>query len=101
VFHPHAPELRISRSRTMVEKITYYAIVDASSTLEKPGGVFRRVANDEGTTDEFFSRDLTWELSSLLIAAERGDRIFDFVPVTEAEADRIVEWIREVAAPAQ
>jgi hypothetical protein len=85
----------------MAQKITYYAIVDASTTLEKPGGVFRRVENDESATDEFFSRDLSWEFSSLLSAAERGERMFDFVLVSDAEAERIVEWIRELAPPGE
>jgi hypothetical protein len=82
----------------MAEKITYYAILDEFSTREKPGGVLRRVENDQGSTDEMFSRDLSWEFSSLLIAAERGDTMFDFVPVSEAEADRIVARIRELMA---
>jgi triphosphoribosyl-dephospho-CoA synthetase len=82
----------------MAEKITYYAILDEFSTFEKPGGVLRRVENDEGKTDEIFSRDLAWEFSSLLIAAERGDTMFEFVQVSKAEAGRIIASIRELAA---
>jgi hypothetical protein len=58
----------------MAEKVTYYAILDEFSTREKPSGVLRRVENDEGATDEIFCRDLSWEFSSLLIAAERSSR---------------------------
>ena len=79
----------------MAEKVTYYAIVDEFSSRENPGGVLRRVRNDEGIADEAFSRDLRWELSSLLVAAERGDTMFEFVPISEAEAERIVARIRE------
>jgi hypothetical protein len=78
----------------MADKITYYAIIDEFSSREKPGGVLRRVEKDDGPVDEVFSRDLTWEFSSLLYAAQRGDTMFDFVPITEEEATLIVERIR-------
>ena len=83
----------------MAEKITYYAIIDEFSSRDRPVGVLRRVKNDEGQVDEAFSRNLRWEFSSLLYAAERGDTMFDFVPVSEEEASRIVERIRGLAAP--
>lgn len=81
----------------MAEKITYYAIIDEFSTRDRPGGVLRRVKNDEGQVDEAFSRDLRWEFSPLLYAAERGDTMFDFVPIGEEEAGRIVERLRGLA----
>jgi len=83
----------------MAEKITYYAIVDEFSSRDRPGGVLRRVMDDEGQIDEVFSRDLKWEFSPLLYSAERGDTMFDFVPISEEEAARIVERIRELANP--
>ena len=83
----------------MAENITYYAIIDEFSSRDQPGGVLRRVKNDEGQVDEAFSRNLRWEFSSLMYAAERGDTMFDFVPVSEDEASRSVERIRELAAP--
>ena len=83
----------------MAEKITYYAIIDEFSSRNRPGGVLRRVTNDEGQVDEAFSRDLKWEFSPLLYAAERGDTMFDFVPISKEEADRIVERIRGLADP--
>jgi hypothetical protein len=78
----------------MTEKITYYAMIDEFTSQDRPRTVFRRVENDEGQTDEIFSRDLRWEFSPLLYAAERGDTMVDFIPITEEEADRIVERIR-------
>ena len=83
----------------MAEKITYYAIIDEFSSRDQPGGVLRRVKNDEGQVDEAFSRNLRWEFSSLLYAAERGDTMFDFVPISEDEASRVVARIRGLAAP--
>ena len=82
----------------MTEKITYYAIIDESTSRDRPRTVLRRTENDEGTTDEMFSRDLTWEFSPLLYSAERGDTMLDFVPIGEEEAERIVARIRGLAA---
>jgi hypothetical protein len=78
----------------MSEKITYYAIVNEFSSREDPFGVFRRVEDEEGETDEVFSRDLKWEASPLLYSAERGDTMNDFIPISAEEAEEIVERIR-------
>ena len=83
----------------MAEKITYYAIIENSAVGNSPEQFSDASRNDEGQTDEMFSRDLTWEFSPLLYAAERGDTMFDFVPISEEEAGRIVERIRGLADP--
>jgi len=78
----------------MRPKITYYAIVDDLSSREEPAGVLRRVEDDEGESDEAFTRDLVWKRSSSLYAAERGNLDNKFVEISEDEANRIVERIR-------
>jgi hypothetical protein len=83
----------------MTESTTYYAILDEDSSLERPVGVLRRVKSDNGQIDEVFSRNLKWEFSPLLYSAERGDTMYDFTPISEEEAARIVERIRELADP--
>ena len=83
----------------MTDDTTYYAVLDEDSSLERPVGVFRRVKRDSGQIDEVFSRNLKWEFSPLLYSAERGDTMFDFVPISEEEASRIVERIRALADP--
>jgi hypothetical protein len=85
----------------MTEKITYYAIVDEYSNLERPAGVLRRVKNNEGATDEVFSGELQWTFSPLMYEAEHGDLENDFVPISEAEAERIVARIRETGNAAE
>jgi hypothetical protein len=82
----------------MADTITYYALIDDFSSRAQPGGVLRRVQRDLGHTDEVFSRDLTWDASPLLRAAEHGDTMFDFVEITENEANEIVARIRAEAA---
>jgi len=81
----------------MRDKITYYAMIDEDTSREKPRTVLRRVETDEGQTDEMFSRDLTWERSPLLHAANRGDTMLDFTEITADEADQIVDRIRAQA----
>jgi len=85
----------------MTEKITYYAMIDELTSRERPRTVLRRVRNDEGTIDEIFSRDLEWVFSALMYSAERGDLANEFVPISEAEASRIVDRIKELAASAE
>ena len=84
----------------MPEKITYYAVIDEASSRTRPSGVLRRVENEEGETDEIFSKSLAWEFSPLLYSAENGDLTNDFVEITEDEADEIVARIRAEAAQA-
>jgi hypothetical protein len=84
----------------MTEKITYYAIVDEFATIEQPAGVLRRVKNNDGTTDEVFSGELQWTFSPLMYEAEHGDLENEFVPISEAEAERIVARIREAGKAA-
>jgi hypothetical protein len=83
----------------MTEKITYYAIIDEFTSRDHPAGVLRRVEDEEGEIDEVFTRNLRWEFSPLLYSAERGDLANKFIPISEEEADRIVERIRGLASP--
>jgi hypothetical protein len=85
----------------MAEKITYYAMIDELTSRERPRTVLRRVKNDRGTTDEIFTRDLTWQFSPLLYGAERGDTMVEFVLISEAEAMQIVDRVKERAASAE
>jgi hypothetical protein len=78
----------------MPAKITYYAIVDDFSTREDPGGVLRRIIDDEGRDDQAFTTNLKWEHSGSLYSYERGNLDNQFYEITEDEADRIMERIR-------
>jgi hypothetical protein len=85
----------------MTDQITYYAIFGEDSSPDRPVGVFRRVKGDSGQVDEVFSRHLKWEFSPLLYSAERGDTMYDFIPISEDEADLIVVRTREEADRAE
>jgi len=85
----------------MAEAITYYAIVNEFSSRERPFGVVRRVKHDGGQRDEVFSRAMKWEHTALLYSAERGDLTNDLIPITEEEANQIVERVRRLADPGE
>ena len=85
----------------MTSSRTYYVILDDDSSPDRPVGVFRRIKSDDGQIDEVFSRDMKWEFSPLLYSTERGDTMYDFVEITEGEADEIVARIRADAAQAE
>ena len=80
----------------MPTKITYYAIVDEFSSRERPGGVLRRIQDDDGQEDQSFTRDLRWEFSPLLYSFERGDGDNQLYEITEKEANQIAERIRRI-----
>jgi hypothetical protein len=69
-------------------------MVDEFSSRERPGGVLRRIQDDNGQEDQSFTRNLKWEFSPLLYSYERGDGDNKFYEITEEEANRIAERIR-------
>jgi hypothetical protein len=79
-------------------EVTYYAIVDDYTSRDEPAGVLRRF-DDGNRRDESFGRDLQWQFSSLLHAAERGDTQYELIPISENEADQIVARIRGAEEP--
>lgn len=85
----------------MPTKITYYALVNEFSSRERPGGVLRRIEDDEGEHDEAFTRDLVWKRSSSLYSYERGNMDSKFYEISEDEANQIVERIRQTVAGQQ
>jgi hypothetical protein len=80
------------------KKITYYAIVDEFSSQERPGGVLRRIQDEDAQEDQSFTRNLEWEFSPLLYSYERGDGDNRFYEITEDEANQIVARIRRTVA---
>ena len=82
----------------MVEKVTYYAITDDTSSLVRPAGVLRRTEKGGLEIDEVFSGTLQWVPSGVFKSAEHGDITNEFAEISEAEAEQIVARIRASAA---
>ena len=78
----------------MPKKVTYYAIVNEFSSRERPGGVIRRIVDDEGRDDQAFTRKLQWEHTGTLYSYERGNMDNQIYEISEDEANQIVERIR-------
>ena len=79
----------------MPDKVIYYAVIDELSSRERPAGVFRRTYTEgDGRCDEAFTRNLEWKRSPSLVSAERGDLQYEFIEITEDEANQIVDRIR-------
>ncbi len=78
----------------MSTKITYYAIVDDTSSRDEPAGVLRRIEHDHGERDEAFTRSLEWKRSASLYSYERGNADAEFYEISEDEANQIVGRIR-------
>lgn len=79
----------------MPDKVTYYAVIDERSSRERPAGLFRRTFTEAGgLRDEAFTTNLVWKGSSSLISAERGDLQYEFVEISENEANQIMEQLR-------
>ena len=86
----------LEREAQVPDKITYYAIVDDLSSREQPAGILRRVYFESGgRRDEAFSQDLVWERTSMLVSSERGDLQYEFIEITEDEANQVIAQIRE------
>jgi len=80
----------------MSDKATYYLIMDHRSTLDDPAGVARRRPLEEGGfQDEALGRDLVWRFSPLIVGWKRGESTDDLVEVSEEEAQRIIERLRQ------
>lgn len=82
----------------MPAKIIYYAIVNEFSSRERPGGVIRRILDEEGRDDQAFTRNLKWEHTGTLYSYERGNGDNQIYEISEDEADQIVERIRRTVA---
>ena len=78
----------------MPTKITYYAIVNEFSSRERPGGVMRRIVDEEGQDDQAFTRNLKWEHTATLYSYERGNMDNELYEISEDEAEQIMERIR-------
>jgi hypothetical protein len=79
----------------MPDRVLHYAVVNDLSSREQPAGLFRRTyTEDGGRSDEAFTRNLTWEYSTSLISAERGDLMNEYIEITEDEANQLMEELR-------
>ena len=78
----------------MPDKITYYAIVAGSNTLDNPRGLVRRLEHDDGPSDEGLRVDFGWKFTPVIAEWERGDFANELVEVSHEQASKIIEYFR-------
>lgn len=78
----------------MSNRITYYAIVGGSNTLDNPRGLVRRLEHDDGPSDEGLSDDFSWSFTPVIVEWERGDFANELVEVSHKGASEIIEYFR-------
>ena len=80
----------------MPDDATYFAIIDRSATRQNPAGLARRLRPETGGfRDEALDRTMTWQFTPLIVEWERAESSDDLAEVTEDEAERIIERLRE------
>ena len=84
----------------MPDKITFYAIVDDETTVERPYGLLRRLEFDgNGSTDEGLRRDFSWSFTPIIVEWQRSDFDDELVEVSHEQASKIIEYFREKWGP--
>jgi hypothetical protein len=84
----------------MPDKITFYAIVDEQTSIDRPYGLLRRLEFDgNGFTDEGLRRDLSWSFTPIIVEWQRSDFDDELVEVTHTQASKIIEYFREKWGP--
>ncbi len=83
----------------MPDKITFYAIVGGSNTIDHPRGLARRLEFDgNGFTDEVLRDDFSWKFTPVIAEWKRGDFDDDLVEVSHERASKIIEYFRQAWA---
>ncbi|MFC4908915.1 hypothetical protein [Actinomadura gamaensis] len=76
---------------------TYYALVNDDHPAERPAGLVRRIHTVPVPTDEILTRDLTWQPTDFLHRYWLGHNDQDYVEITEAHADAVIDAWRSAA----
>jgi hypothetical protein len=80
----------------MNQAVTYFAVIDDQASIDDPAGIVRRIrSGSRGFHDEALGRSLRWQFTPLIVEWERAESTDDLVEVSEAEAERIIERLRE------
>jgi len=76
------------------DKITYYAIVAGSNTLDNPRGLVRRLEHDDGPSDEALSDEFCWRFTPVIAEWEHGDFDDELIEVSHEQASKIIEYFQ-------
>jgi hypothetical protein len=79
----------------MPDKITYYAVVGGTRTVDNPYGLVRRLETDWGFTDETIRKDFSWIFTPVIVEWEHGSFDDELVEVSHEQAEKIIQYFRE------
>jgi len=79
----------------MPDKITYYAVVGGTRTVDNPYGLVRRLETEWGFTDETVRKDFSWIFTPVIVEWEHGSFDDELVEVSHEQAEKIVQYFRE------
>jgi hypothetical protein len=79
----------------MPDKITYYAVIGGSRTIDNPYGLVRRLETDWGFTDETLRKDFSWKFTPVIVEWNHGEFDDELVEVSHEQASKIIEYFRE------
>jgi hypothetical protein len=80
---------------TDTDRIEHYAIIGVGRTIANPSGLARRRFTPAGRVDESLQRDLSWRPTSSITQWEYGNLSGELAPISEPEADELIERFRE------
>jgi hypothetical protein len=84
------------------DKITFYAIIGGSNTLDNPRGLVRRLEfGGNGFTDEALRDDFSWKFTPVIIEWKHGDFDDELVEVSHEQAEKIIRYFRERWVPSR
>ena len=79
----------------MPDRITYYAVVGGTRTVDNPYGLVRRLETEWGFTDEPIRKDFSWFYTPIIVEWEHGSFDDELVEVSHEQAEKIVQYFRE------
>jgi hypothetical protein len=78
----------------MPDRITYYAVVGGTRTVDNPYGLVRRLETEWGFTDETIRKDFSWIYTPVIVEWEQGSFDDELVEVSHEQAEKIVQYFR-------
>ena len=79
----------------MPDKITYYAVIGGTRTVDNPYGLVRRLETDWGFTDEAIRKDFSWIFTPVILEWQHGSFDDELVEVSHEQAEKIIRYFRE------
>ena len=79
----------------MPDKITYYAVIGGTRTIDNPYGLVRRLETDWGFTDETIRKDFSWEFTPVIVEWQAGSFDDELVEVSHEQAEKIIQYFRD------